>query len=187
MQQAPRQLEYFETLFSVFWRVAFYIQKGGAVASHLPTGGCVLDQSWSHSQGPCPPHRRPLVSSMSTLMSLMSWSHGLGRWCRRPAASWWRKLERSRCQRELRRAALKTSVMKVRLECFGLKETEMFLFQVPALLVFKVNYKAMKWLQLQPCPWKILMQKKTYLGECWFKDVRVLLKVVAAVAFCKRS
>ena len=27
----------------------------------------------------------------------------------------------------------------------------------------------------------------TYLGESWFKDVRVLLKVVAAVAFCKRS
>ena len=25
----------------------------------------------------------------------------------------------------------------------------------------------------------------TYLGECWFKDVRVLLKVVAAVAFAR--
>ena len=38
--------------------------------------------------------------------------------------SWWKKLERPRCQTELRVATLKTSVMEVRLAFFGLKKTD---------------------------------------------------------------
>ena len=40
--------------------------------------------------------------------------------------SWWKKLERPRCQTQLRLATLKTSVMEVRLAFFGLKTPRCF-------------------------------------------------------------